>query len=180
MTDYVVLHGSEYFSSEKKVPSRVARQKKKAVTRRDAIEIQIDFFPTSTTILVVVEPQTSTTPDERKTLSRPGGLWKSRIHRRRSNLSFDNMKQKRSLTGIEKKKTTKKMPSRPLALALLLLSVSAAAVVSAQQTASNPVPPLNSDFLITPSPILQPWNAPNVSALEGSSSAVGVSVARLT
>ena len=73
------------------------------------------------------------------------------------------------------------MPSRPLALALLLLlSVSAAAVVSAQQTASNPVPPLNSDFLITPSPILQPWNAPNVSALEGSSSAVGVSVARLT
>lgn len=74
------------------------------------------------------------------------------------------------------------MPSRPLAAALLLLlsaSTTVLSFASAQQTPSNPVPPLNSDFVITPTPILTPYNAPNTSAFEGSSSAVGVSVARL-
>ena len=47
------------------------------------------------------------------------------------------------------------------------------------KTASNPVPPLNSDFVITPTPILTPWQN-FASAVEGSCISVGTSVTRLT
>ena len=49
----------------------------------------------------------------------------------------------------------------------------------AQSTASNPTPPLNGDFLITPTPILTPWMN-GASASEGSTSDIGASVTRLT
>ena len=55
------------------------------------------------------------------------------------------------------------------ALLALALATTAAAQVS---------PPLNGDFLITPTPILTPWTN-GASALEGSSTSVGNSVARL-
>jgi hypothetical protein len=61
--------------------------------------------------------------------------------------------------------------------ALVLLLASAA--VSAQQTASNPSPPLNSDFLITLTPAQTPWTD-GASIVQGSSTAVGNSVARIT
>lgn len=62
------------------------------------------------------------------------------------------------------------------AAALLAL----AAVAAAQQSSVNPMPPLStSDFLITTSPILQPWTGGS-SASEGSSTSIGNSVARLT
>lgn len=66
---------------------------------------------------------------------------------------------------------------RSAALAALVLL--AASSARAQQTAAQPSPPLNSDFLITPTPILTPWTN-GASASEGSSTAVANSVARLT
>ena len=42
----------------------------------------------------------------------------------------------------------------------------------AESTASNPTPPLSGDFLITPTPILTPWQN-GASASEGSSSDIG-------
>ena len=65
------------------------------------------------------------------------------------------------------------------ALCLLCLGFGSSTAALAQQTPSNPSPPLNSDFLITPAPILTPWQNGG-SASEGSSSAVAASVARLT
>jgi len=44
-----------------------------------------------------------------------------------------------------------------LRLFFFVLALAAATTASAEQTASNPVPPLNGDFLMTPSPILTPW-----------------------
>ena len=69
-----------------------------------------------------------------------------------------------------------------------ILSAAAAAVLClsgsggralAQSTASNPTPPLSGDFLITPTPILTPWQN-GASASEGSTSDIGASVTRLT
>jgi hypothetical protein len=68
---------------------------------------------------------------------------------------------------------------RLLVTAALVVVVLAARHTSAQQTASNPVPSLNSDFLITPKPILTPWQN-GASAVAGSSSSVGASVGRVT
>jgi hypothetical protein len=71
------------------------------------------------------------------------------------------------------------MLHRLLVTAALVLVVLAARRTSAEETESNPVLPLNSDFLITPTPILTPWQN-GASAVAGSSTAVGASVGRLT
>ena len=57
--------------------------------------------------------------------------------------------------------------------ATALLALALAATAAAQVS-----PPLNGDFLITPTPILTPWTT-GASAVEGSSTSVGNSVARL-
>ena len=71
------------------------------------------------------------------------------------------------------------MLHRLLVTAALVLVVLAARRTSAEETASNPVLPLNSDFLITPTPILTPWQN-GASVVAGSFTAVGASVGRLT
>ena len=75
------------------------------------------------------------------------------------------------------------MPSLAAVLVAALAAATATAFVFpsalAEQTASSPVPPLNADFLITPTPILTPWQN-GASAVEGSTTAVGASVTRLT
>lgn len=66
----------------------------------------------------------------------------------------------------------------PRAAAAALLAL--AATAAAQQTSVNPMPSLTaSNFVITPSAILTPWTN-GASAMEGSSTAIGNSVARLT
>lgn len=67
----------------------------------------------------------------------------------------------------------------------MLLKLAVAAALSlcvrqalAQQPASNPTPPVNADFLVTPSPILTPWQN-GASSCEGFLQAVGASVTRL-
>ena len=67
------------------------------------------------------------------------------------------------------------MLHRLLVTAALVLVVLAARRTSAEETASNPVLPLNSDFLITPTPILTPWQN-GASVVAGSFTAVGASV----
>ena len=70
-------------------------------------------------------------------------------------------------------------PSSLLAAAAICLLLGCNSPALAQQSASNPSPKLDSDFLITPSPILTPWQNGG-SASEGSTDALAASVARLT
>lgn len=64
-------------------------------------------------------------------------------------------------------------PPNPLFSRLLL------STTNAQQSSTNPAPPLNGDYLISTSPILTPW-ANGASAVAGSSNTLGNSVARVT
>ena len=71
------------------------------------------------------------------------------------------------------------MLHRLLVTAALVVVLLAARRTSAEQTASYPIPPLNSDFLVTHTPVLTPWQN-GASAVVGSSSSVGASVGRVT